>query len=504
MSPIQTRALTSGQVATRVNALDYSFLGLLLPNPDPILKATGKDIKTYRDIARDSHVGACIRRRKSAVKALQWGVDRGQTPSRVAKAVGDMLAALDMERIIGNILEAALYGYAPMEIDWQAGANGPSSGPFSGTWPADLVALPPEWFCFDADNNLRFKTRQAPVYGELLPGRKFLLPRQDATYQNPYGLGDLALCYWPTIFKKGGMKFWLNFAEKFGGTFLLGKLPRGADPAERTKLLGELDDIIQNGVAVIPDDGSVAPLESGSKTGSSDLYEKLVLHCRGEISIVLTGTNQTVEASANKASAHAGMDVAGDLRDADAEIVSAAINELIRWTVALNWPGAVAPTFSLWDQTAKDELQATRDKNNFDAGARYTKSYWVRNYGYLDTDLTEAGPAAPPSAGPAGKATAVAFAAAVAAAAAAGDEPPAPTAPDQAVLAGAAAPAWANMVDQVRALVDQAPDLATLQDRMVQAYGSLPTDELVKLMAAAFALAELKGMAAAADRAGVA
>ena len=516
---LRQQGLTSGPLATRVDALDYNALGLLLPNPDPILKATGKSIKTYRDIARDSHVGACIRRRKSAVKALQWGLDRGQANARVARAVQDMLDRLDLERIIGNALDATLYGYAPMEIDWRAGAGsgtpGPQGGqgaPFAGVWPADVIALPPEWFCFDTDNQLRFKTRNAPVYGELLPDRKFLLPRQDATYQNPYGLGDLALCYWPVVFKKGGMKFWLNFAEKFGSAFLFGKLPRGAEPAERNAMLSDLEALVQNGVGVISDDGSVAPVEMAGKSASAELYESLVLHCRGEISIVLTGTNQSMEKDAGKASAYAGLDVAEDLRDADAEIVAAAINQLIRWTVELNWPGQAAPTFSLWDQAAKDELQAARDKSNHEAGAVFTKSFWVRNYGYQESDLADPAaalqtpglpglPGLPVTPATPGKLTALAFAAAATAAALAG-EPIDPTAREQAQLASAAAPAWAGLVDQVGALVAAAPDLATLQRTLTNAYGGLDTDALTELMTAAFALAHLKGMVAVRDQAG--
>ncbi|MBL8351209.1 MAG: DUF935 family protein [Burkholderiaceae bacterium] len=496
--PLNLRNLTEGPVATRVQSLDFSWLGMLLPNPDPILKASGKDIKTYREIARDSHVGACIRRRKAAVKAMQWGLDRGQAAARVSRAVQDMIDALDMERIIGNALEATLYGYAPMEIDWRAG----SGGPFAGVWPGDVIALPPEWFCFDADNALRFKTRAQPITGELLPERKFLLPRQDATYQNPYGLGDLALCYWPVVFKKGGMRFWLQFAEKYGSAFAVGKLPRGADAAERTALLADLDSLLQNAVATIPDDGSVELIEMAGKSASADLYERLVTYCRGEISIVLTGTNQTVEADSNRASATAGMGVAEDLRDADAEIVAAAVNQLIAWTVELNWPGQAAPKFSLWDQTAKDELQAARDKSNHDAGAKFTNAYWIRSYGYQAGDLAEpAQPALPTAApgAPAGAMNAVAFAAA---ALAGTDAAPDPTAAEQDALASGAAPAWGRMLDQIAALVDQADDLAALQRALVDAFGSLGDDELVKLMAAAFALAELKGMAAAQADAG--
>lgn len=501
---LQARSLTSGQVATRVEALDYSYLGLLLPNPDPILKATGKDIATYREVARDSHVGACIRRRKAAVRSLQWGLDRENAPARVFKALDDMLQDLDMEALIGHAMEATLYGYAPMEVLWQSGAG----GPFGGVWPQQVQALPQEWFCFDTDNRLRFKTQQAPLYGELLPERKFLLARQDASYQNPYGLADLALCYWPVVFKKGGTKFWLNFAEKYGSAFAVGKLPRTSDKAEQNKLLDELEKLVQNGVAVVPDDGTVELMEMAGKSASADLYERLVLHCRGEISIVLTGTNQSMEKDAGKASAHAGLDVAEDLRDADAEIVASAVNQLLRWTVDLNWPGQPVPKFELWDQAAKDDLQAKRDKSNFDAGARFTNLFWTREYGYKADDLAEPAQALPgapvmPALGSKSNATgqpaAAAAAAAPAAAFAQPVDKPDPTGPELQRLQQTGDAAFASLVDQVGALVQQASDLPTLQRTLTDAYGALDSQELVKLMSAAFALAELKGMASVLD-----
>lgn len=473
----------AGEVATRVDAFDTAFLGMLLPNPDPLLRQIGKQIQVYRDIARDSHVGACIRRRKSAVRALQWEVDRGDAPARVNTAVRAMIEQLDVERIIGQVLDATLYGYQPLEIDWQSGPGG---------WrAADVQAKPPEWFCFDADANLRFKSKAAPLYGEPVPPRKFILARQDASYHNPYGLGDLGLCYWPVQFKKGGLRFWLEFAEKYGSAFAVGKLPRGSEAAERQKLLDDLEDMRRSGVAVIPDDGSVELVELAGKSASADLYERLVMHCRGEISIVLTGTNQTVEATANKASAYAGQDVADALRDGDAEIVSAAVNQLIRWTVELNWPGAAAPRFALWDQRAKDELQSTREKNNHEAGARFTRSYWMRQYGYLETDLAEAAAPLPPAAegGAGGAGERAAFAA--------GDDAQDPVAAETAALAAAAQPEWDAVLGALRRLVAAAADADALQRALLDAYGGLDTADLTRIMAAAFALAELKGMAEA-------
>lgn len=483
----------SDQTATRERSLDFTALGLWLPNPDPILKSQGKDITTYRNMRTDALVGGCIRRRKSAVKALEWGLDHDKAASRFSKAVQAMLDDLDLERIIGQMLDATLYGYQPMEITWQkVGAL---------IVPVDVQAKPPEWFSFDADSQLRFKTRAAPLLGELLSERKFLLPRQDATYQNPYGFADLSMCFWPLIFKKGGMKFWLAFAEKFGSAFSVGKLPRSASNEERTALLDSLEALIQNGVATIPDDGSIELVEMAGKSASADLYERLVLHSRGEIAIALLGQNQTTEASANKASSVSGLEVTKDLRDGDAELVAAALNQLIRWTCELNWGAADAPVWSLWDQEAQDVLQAARDKSNHEAGARYSNAYFERAYGYQAGDLLPEGGAAPqPDAGIIGKPEPVAFAEGRTPANTPAAGWPTPIDPMQAdtdTLMQHGHSAWGAMVDQIEALVASAPDIATLQQSLTQAYGGLDSDQLVKLMAAAMALAELKGMESA-------
>ena len=474
------------QLAIRSRSLDFSALGLLLPNPDPILKAQGKDIATYRDMRTDALVGGCIRRRKSAVKALEWGLDRDKAASRTAKSVQAILGDLDLERIIGQMLDATLYGYQPMEISWAR------VGPL--IVPVDVQAKPPEWFCFDSEAQLRFKTRSSPMFGELLPDRKFLLPRQDATYQNPYGFADLSMCFWPLLFKKGGMKFWLAFAEKFGSAFMTGKLPRSATDVERATLLDSLDDLIQNGVAVIPDDGSIAPVEVAGKSASADLYERLVLHSRGEIAIALLGQNQTTEASANKASSVSGLEVTKDLRDGDAELVAAAMNQLIHWVCDLNWGGADAPVWSLWDQKDQDVLQAARDKSNYAAGARFTNAYFERAYGYQAGDLLPEGSGKPVSAL---ASTAVAFAESIPS-----GNPVDPTQAETDILMQHGQPVWDGIVSQLETLVSNATSLAQLQQSLTDAYGGLDTDQLVKLMAAAMALAELKGIDAARTDAG--
>ncbi|MCS1961675.1 DUF935 domain-containing protein, partial [Escherichia coli] len=278
------KSLTA-QIASRSRAIDFYGLGMYLPNPDPILKAQGRDIRIYRELRTDPLVGGCIRRRKAALKSLERGLERGHASARVFRFIRDMLDDLDLSRIIGEMSDAVLYGYQPCEIMWGRSVR---------SWAVtDIVGKPPEWFQFDTDNCLRFRARDAGVEGELLSPSKFVVPAQDASYDNPYGFPDLSMCFWPVAFKKGGMKFWLRFAEKFGSPWVIGKHPRGANDAEIEKLLDSMEQMVEDAVAAIPDDSSIELRAADGKADSSEVFRELITLSRSEISIALLGQNQT-------------------------------------------------------------------------------------------------------------------------------------------------------------------------------------------------------------------
>lgn len=391
-------------IATRDRSPDFTALGMYLPNPDPILKKLGKDVAVYRDLKNDAHVGGCVRRRKAAVKAMEWrvvdsinvqgGTRAGLKASPRAMSLAyDLLAELDLDALLSEMLEAPLFGWQPMELLWR---RMPWAG---GAWlPAAVQAKPQEWFHFNPDGALRFRSRQSPMYGEELQPRKFLVPRQDASYANPYGMADLSMCFWPTTFKRGGLKFWVTFAEKFGMPWVVGKQPRNAGSKETDALLDQLEAMVQDAVAVIPDDSSVDIKESGSKGDAAGAYKELLMFCRSEVAIALLGQNQSTEASSTHASATAGLEVTRDLRDGDARLVEGAVNQLLRWVTDLNESeSAPSPRFELFEQEEVSEVQAKRDGELSRAGVRFTSAYWKRSYGLEDGDIDEA-PAEPPAA----------------------------------------------------------------------------------------------------------
>lgn len=470
-----SQASLSSHIATRERSPNFSALGMYLPNPDPILKKQGKDISVYRDLRSNAIVGGCIRRRKAAVLAMESRVERDGSSVRMTKLAESLLKTLDMNRVISEAMDSVLYGWQPLEVLWSEG--------FAPRAPTQVIGKPGEWFTFDTEAKLRFKSRDNPFYGDPWVDYKFLVPTQDATYANPYGQADLSMCFWPAIFMRGGLKFWVTFAEKYGTNWIVGKVPRNTPQPEQNKLLDQLESMVQDAVAVIPDDSSIEPLDVGDKAGSSNLYEHLLMYCRSEINIALLGQNQTTEASANKASASAGLEVASSLRDGDARLIESTVNQLFRWVTDLNeGEKSTAPKFQLFEQEELDLKLAQRDKTLTEAGVKFTAVYWKRAYDLEDGDFE----VAPPKPADSLAADTASFA-----------EPNLPTTPADAItqsLAKAGDVVLADWMQKIASMVNAAPTPEALRDQLLQAYGGLPTDKLTEVMALAFAAAELAGM----------
>lgn len=371
-----------GVIATRAKAIDFWSFMHYLPNPDPVLKKMGRDISVYREILSDSHVGGCVRRRKAAIKGLEWRI----TPTgneKTDEILASLFDRLPVSQIINQILDATLFGYQALEVMW-ASENGL-------LLPTEIVGKPQEWFVFDEDNRLMLRTKENRN-GDIVPEKKFLLATQQADYMNPYGRADLAMCFWAATFKKGGFKFWLEFAEKYGSPWLVGKYPRNANAHEIDELLDSMEKMLGTAVAAIPDDSSIDMLESGSKGGSSQVFDDFLRYCKSEIAIALLGQNQTTDAEANRASATAGLEVTRDIRDDDASMVEGVFNQLLAWICELNFHVDTLPTFELYEQESIDKLQAERDGLLAGLGVQFTEQYIMRTYGFEEGDIVVAAP----------------------------------------------------------------------------------------------------------------
>ncbi len=370
------------EIATRERSPDFFSLAMSLPDPDPVLRKLGKDIRVYRELLSDSRVGPCVESRKAAVVSLEWAVSRGNAPAAHAKFVGKCLARLKVNEIVREILNAPLFGMQPLEVVWRRDGG--------ATVPDRVTGKPVEWFTFAAeDNSLRLRTKNNLIQGEPLPKKKFLLPRYNATYDNPYGERVLSRCFWPVTFKKGGLKFWLRFIEKFGGAWVIAKHDPQADKKAVDELADRLERAIQDAVLVIPEGNNAQIVEAAGKAGSSSLYRDLKATCDEDIAICILGQNLTTSVSGgSRAAAEVHERVRHEIKDGDKKIVAEVMAELIDWICELNFGPGERPTFELYEEEEVDQKLATRDKTLSDTGqVKFTKRYFIRAYDLAEEDF---------------------------------------------------------------------------------------------------------------------
>jgi len=370
------------QIATRDKSIDFSSLLGYLPNPDPILKKLGMDQTVYEEVKADGNVSACISNRKAGVMSLKWAISRGKARTQQATFIEDLFNDLDLIKIIREILDAPLYGYRVMEIAW---AN------INSRWiPTDVIGKPSRWFVFDDEGNLRMKTR-LNIAGEIMPPEKFLVACHEASYDNPYGDALLSKCFWPMTFKKGGLKFWVVLAEKFGIPHLIGKHQPGAGREEINKLLDAMESLIQDAVAAIPNTASIEPLEAGTKSASSSLFKDLLTYCKSEISLVLLGQTLTTEVGerGSYAAAQVHSEIREDIVQSDKHLVESTLNDLIDRIIGFNFgDSAERPKFELYREDDVDKNLAERDNTLVGTGQlKFTRNYYKRAYGFADDEI---------------------------------------------------------------------------------------------------------------------
>jgi phage gp29-like protein len=270
---------------------------------------------------------------------------------------------------------------APLEIIWK---------PEGGLWiPDKIEGKPQDWFVFSQENELRFLTRDNMVTGEEIPPYKFLNPVHHGSYNNPYGERCLSRCFWPVTFKKSGFKFWAIFVEKYGMPWVVGKVPRNTHGTERSALLSNLEDMVQDAVAVINDDEAIDITEPGGKTASSDVYSALVSLANREVSKAILGQTLSTELDqgGSFAAAKSHMEVRADLVDQDKRLVEKTMNQLLQWIVKLNFADTAPPVFAFFEEENLQNERAERDEKLKSQGVRFTKNYYIRTYNLEEDDF---------------------------------------------------------------------------------------------------------------------
>lgn len=380
------------EIASRQNAsfFNYEWLGQL-PDPDPILRKTGDDVRVLADLSADEQVITAMTSRKNRVLSSQdYGFSAasfdGENAPDTAKLVFENLTKdlerLNMRTLISSILDAPFYGMTPLEIMWEASEN---------WWHIkDIIARPYYWFAYDENNKPFFK---GDYYGAIkkdyLPAGKFVITTYNASYDNPYGTRLLSRCLWAVSFKHGGIKFYAKFIEKYGSPWVIGKASQGATKAEKREIAANLARMVEDAVAVIPKGAEVDLIAPNANT--TTMFEDFLARQDKTISKILMGQTLTSEMEGknnSQAAATVHDEVAKGIAEADKALVCETMNE-IAWIYTLLNAGeqVPAPIFSYQEPKNLQE-QVLLDKDLHSLGVRFNQQHFVNEYGLKADEFT--------------------------------------------------------------------------------------------------------------------
>jgi phage gp29-like protein len=335
---------------------------------DPRLN-TSVDWGTYDRIRKDDQVKSCLEQRIAAVVSAEWDVLPGDdTDPRSVKAAEAFKANLERvgwDQVTKKMLYAPFHGIAIAELLWEARDGLIQLG--------RIKVRHARRFRFDKDDALRLITSTAPR-GEIVPDKKFWVVKSGGTDDDePYGEGLADWLYWPTLFKRNGVRFWNIFLDKFGSPTKVATYRRGATRDEINKVTALLRSAANDSGIAVPE-GFVISLLEAARSGSASYKDMCTYMDEAIAKIILSQTMTTQDgASLSQAQVHAGVKL--EVVKADADLLSDSFNEgPARWWCELNFGPDVAPPqlVRLVEEEADLKMLAETDKILAETG-------WVRS-----------------------------------------------------------------------------------------------------------------------------
>lgn len=317
----------TNELITRDNFYSIHRSVGILPNLNKLTTTNAEYSQTLNDILNDPHVHSCIQSRKTGTLAMLWQIEPGENP-KLTELVNHNFQKINLLGLISSVLDAIFFGYQVLEIIWKENER--------GLFEVDRVETKPiEWFFFDKNNDLRYRSRSNPQ-GELLPPNKFLVPRHNPKYENPYGEPLLGKCFWAVTIKNIGFRFWINFLEKYGMPLVIGQYTYPPSPEELANLSVRLQELVNSQTIATPSDVNIEIKDIG-QSKSVDLYLQLIKLANSEISKALLSETLTTELdSGSYAASVTHFKVRREVILSDKFLVEQTINELIENIAKVN------------------------------------------------------------------------------------------------------------------------------------------------------------------------
>ncbi|MGB3393240.1 MAG: DUF935 family protein [Stenotrophomonas sp.] len=505
MNELTTKAPELGrEIATTADGIDITrgYTGPLLAPFDSVLRNRGGDLLIYEQVRSDEEVRAAFGQRQSAVVRCEFRVDAGgqrRKDKQAAEWLDLQLKKLRWDNTTEKMLFGVFYGYAVAELIYgvDEGKIGISA----------IKVRNRRRFRYGKEGDLRLLTQASMFEGIPCERPYFWDFCCGADHDDePYGLGLAHWLYWPVLFKRNGIKFWLTFLEKFGQPTGMGKYDENATDGEKVALLAATRAMSTDKGIIIPKGMELTLLEA-ARSGTAD-YKTLHDTMNAAIQKATLGQTASTQGTPGKLGNE---DLQGDVRDdiikADADLVCESFNQqIVPQLMAWNFPDAELPR--VWRVTEQDEdlnSRAERDGKISSWGFRPTLAYVHEQYGGQWTERA-AGPGAEPgeAATPSAVAgtefadverTVVQLLQRHGASFAEGTADTSPAAPLAGQLDRKLQPVGSQWIEQIRALVMKAESFEQLQEELLALSSDMDLDEYAQVLAEASTAAALAGRA---------
>lgn len=466
---------------------------------------------------KDGHIFAELFKRKAALAGMPFEI---QPPPNASTQ--EQKDANDIEQIlrdtecwhdlIFNMGDGILKGFSNIEIEWGTYQN--------FRIPTCFEHIPATFFQLHQHDQRQIVLRSDNSMGEPLRPYGWIQHRHAAKSGYPARQGLVRQLVWPFLFKNYSVRDLAEFLEIYGIPTKLGKYPSGATPDEKTKLLQAVLSIGHNAGGIIPK-GMEIEFNEAAKGGGSDPFETMISWCERTQSKAILGQTLTADAGTvgSQALGTVHNDVRIEIRDHDlAQLASTLNRDLVQPLYMLNGKSYTGDPRRkprlVFDTQEPEDLALFSDAlpKLVGIGVQIPVSY-VQNK--LRIPMPEGNEpilatytAPPVGAALAAKESATKEAtkkttAALKYAFAALKAKPVGvrqtlTNDDGADLLSArlkaqAAPAFAQIMQPIQTMVDNADSLPQLLDQLLELQDSLDTKEFEEVMAQAFAAAELAG-----------
>lgn len=227
----------------------------------------------YEDAMTDTHMVSVVSKRKNAILSSQITFLRNGLPD---DRINDNIRSPWFHQFVADILDAQLWGFTL--VQFTTGKDG----------YVDYFNVPRK----HVDPQLRMiRHYQSDMTGVPFGEYGGLLLIEGGTR-----LGLLASCLPWVIRKNGTIGDWCQFSELFGMP-IRDYAYDASDERARARVMADAMSQGSGSVYIHQDSTRLSFIEAGNKTGSADVYDRLVRVCNAEMSKAILGNTLTTETS---------------------------------------------------------------------------------------------------------------------------------------------------------------------------------------------------------------